>query len=114
MEALTKKHDGFEKALHAQEEKITTLNQLADALLAQDHYAEQQIKDRRAGVLDRNEKIAIASAARRERLEDSKNYQILLKNIFEVLISQVTPRSHNKNNKTDRINLEMFMLNCTN
>ena len=46
-----KKHVGFEKTLEAQEEKITTLEQLAQALLAQDHYANQQIKTRSAQVL---------------------------------------------------------------
>lgn len=46
VDELMKKHEGFEKTLEAQEEKITTLEQLAQALLAQDHYATKQIKTR--------------------------------------------------------------------
>ena len=46
VDELLKKHSAFEKTLEAQEEKIITLEQLAQALLGQDHYAKQQINDR--------------------------------------------------------------------
>lgn len=47
MDKLLKKHEGFDKTLEAQEEeKISTLEQLAQALLDQKHYAAKQIKDR--------------------------------------------------------------------
>ena len=43
VDELMKKHSGFEKTLEAQEEKISTLEQLAQALLAQEHYASDQV-----------------------------------------------------------------------
>ena len=84
MDALLKDHEGFEKTLEAQEEKITTLEQLAQALLAQDHYASQEIKTRCQGVLDRRDKVKDAAAARRTKLIDSRNYQQFLRNVYEV------------------------------
>ena len=54
---LIKKHDGFAKTLEAQEEKIDTLEQLAQALLAQEHYASDHIRSRCQGVLDRRDKV---------------------------------------------------------
>ena len=43
VDELIKKHHAFEKTLEAQEEKITTLEQLAQALLQQEHYASDQV-----------------------------------------------------------------------
>ncbi len=84
VEELLKKHEAFEKTLQAQEEKIDTLEQLAQALLAQEHYASQQIKGRCDGVLERRNHIKEASAARRNKLVDSRNYQQFLRNVHEV------------------------------
>ena len=57
MDDLIKKHEGFAKTLEAQEEKIDTLEQLAQALLAQEHYASDHIRSRCQGVLDRRDKV---------------------------------------------------------
>ncbi len=54
---MIKKHEGFAKTLEAQEEKIDTLEQLAQALLAQEHYASDHIRSRCQGVLDRRDKV---------------------------------------------------------
>ncbi len=54
---LIKKHEGFAKTLEAQEEKIDTLEQLAQTLLAQEHYASDHIRSRCQGVLDRRDKV---------------------------------------------------------
>ena len=78
-----KKHDGFEKTLVAQEEKIDTLEQLAQALLAQEHYGSGQIKKRCQDVLERRDRIKETAAARRRKLEDSRNYQQFLRNVYE-------------------------------
>jgi len=44
VDGLIKKHDGFTTTLEAQREKITTLEQLCHALVAQDHYASELIR----------------------------------------------------------------------
>ena len=43
VDELMKKHTAFEMTLEAQEEKISTLEQLAQVLLGQEHYASDQV-----------------------------------------------------------------------
>ena len=79
-----KKHEAFEKTLEAQEEKITTLKQLADALLAQEHYASNEIETRCKGVIERRDRVKTCAIQRRNKLIDSLNYQQFLANVHEV------------------------------
>lgn len=83
---LIKKHKNFENTLEAQQDKIETLQQLSQALLSQDHYAKDQIVTRKDVVLERHEKVRHATENRKKKLEDSKNYQQFLQNLFEVLL----------------------------
>ena len=80
-----KKHDGFTTTLEAQQEKITTLEQLCQALLAQDHYASEQIKSRCDSVVDRMGRITQLTESRRLKLLESRSYQQFLCNVYEVL-----------------------------
>ena len=82
-----KKHEAFEKTLEAQEEKITTLKQLADALLAQEHYASRQIETRCEGVIERRDRVKTCAVQRRKKLIDSLNYQQFLANMHEVSVT---------------------------
>lgn len=50
VEALIKKHEDFDKAINAHEEKIGTLQTLADQLIAAEHYAAKPIDERRRQV----------------------------------------------------------------
>ena len=84
VDELIKKHEAFEKTLEAQEEKITTLKQLADALLAQEHYASTEIETRCTGVIGRRDRVKGCAVQRREKLIDSLNYQQFLANVHEV------------------------------
>ena len=61
-----------------------TLEQLAQALLGQDHYAKQQIKDRCDGVLKRRDHLKELAVERGNKLQHSRSYQLLLNNIDEV------------------------------
>lgn len=85
MDGLIKKHDGFTTTLEAQREKITTLEQLCQALLAQDHYASDQIRSRCDGVVDRMGRVVEMTESRRLKLLDSRSYQQFLCNTYEVL-----------------------------
>lgn len=87
VDALLKKHDGFTETLMAQEEKIDTLDQLAQALLTQDHYAAKDIKKRCKDVLERRQKLKDQAAKRREKLIASRQYQQYLRNVEEVNIN---------------------------
>jgi len=80
-----KKHEGFTTTLAAQREKITTLEQLCQALLAQNHYASEQIESRCDGVIDRMGRVVQMTESRRLKLIESRSYQQFLCNIYEVL-----------------------------
>lgn len=53
VEALIKKHEDFDKAINAQEEKIAALNLFADQLIAAEHYDKGDILAKRGDVLNR-------------------------------------------------------------
>ena len=95
VDGLIKKHDGFTTTLEAQREKITTLEQLCQALLAQDHYASEQIKSRCDGVVDRMSRVLQTTESRRLKLLESRSYQQFLCNIYEVQCASVSV-SHNR------------------
>lgn len=89
MESLIKHHDGFEKTVHAQEDRIEELKQFASDLIRQQHYASEEIKTRCQTVLTRNDRMWELSKQRRKKLEDSRNYQLFLRNLYEVNIAGV-------------------------
>ncbi|XP_071162084.1 spectrin beta chain-like isoform X8 [Mytilus edulis] len=84
VEALIKKHDGFEKMTMAQVDKVDDMKQFADNLVEQQHYAVNEITDRCRAVLDRYKRLLDSMAARKKKLEDSKNYQLFLRHLYEV------------------------------
>uniref|UniRef100_A0A8C9WAK5 Spectrin alpha, non-erythrocytic 1 n=1 Tax=Scleropages formosus TaxID=113540 RepID=A0A8C9WAK5_SCLFO len=68
VEALLKKHEDFEKSLSAQEEKITALDEFATKLIQNNHYAKDDLLNRRNALHDR-------AQSRRAALEDSFQLQ---------------------------------------
>uniref|UniRef100_A0A0K8TCJ0 Spectrin alpha chain n=1 Tax=Lygus hesperus TaxID=30085 RepID=A0A0K8TCJ0_LYGHE len=75
VEALIKKHEDFDKAINAHEEKIAALQTLADQLMAADHYAAKDIDDKRKQVLDRWRHLKEALIEKRSRLGESQTLQ---------------------------------------
>ncbi|XP_055377124.1 spectrin alpha chain isoform X3 [Condylostylus longicornis] len=75
VEALIKKHEDFEKSLAAQEEKIKALDIFATKLIDGQHYAADDVAQRRQMLLARRSALQEKSAARRQLLEDSNRYQ---------------------------------------
>ena len=53
VEALIKKHEDFDKAISAQEQKINTLQSFADQLINADHYDGPFIADKRDQDIER-------------------------------------------------------------
>lgn len=84
VESLIKNHDGFEKTVRAQEDRIEEMKQFADDLVEQKHYAADEIKARSQAVLSRRDRMWETSRQRRKKLEDSRNYQLFLRNLYEV------------------------------
>ena len=81
---LQKKLGGFMTTVEAQGEKVVTLEQLARALLSQDHYASDQIKARLDSTLEKENSLMLAADKRRTALNDSISYQQFLSNVHEV------------------------------
>ena len=75
VEALIKKHEDFEKSLAAQEEKIKALDEFATKLIEGEHYAAQDVAQRRQLLLERRNSLMDKSKARRNNLEDSYKLQ---------------------------------------
>ncbi|KAK7105089.1 spectrin beta chain, non-erythrocytic 5-like isoform X3 [Littorina saxatilis] len=84
VESLIKKHDGFEKTVRAQEDRIQEMKQFAADLVEQKHYATDEIKSLCQTVLSRQDRMWDSSKQRRKKLEDSRNYQLFLRNLYEV------------------------------
>merc|ERR550519_1563230 len=68
VEALIKKHEDFEKSLAAQEEKIKALDEFATKLIEGQHYAAEDVAQRRALLLERRALLMEKSAVRRTML----------------------------------------------
>ncbi|XP_041973839.1 spectrin alpha chain isoform X3 [Aricia agestis] len=75
VEQLIKKHEDFDKAINAHEEKIAQLQTLADQLIASDHYAADDIDGKRRQVLDRWRHLKEALIEKRSRLGDEQTLQ---------------------------------------
>ena len=75
VEALIKKHEDFEKSLAAQEEKIKALDIFATKLIDGQHYAADDVAQRRSMLLARRSALLGKSEARRILLEDSNRLQ---------------------------------------
>ncbi|XP_032521109.1 spectrin alpha chain isoform X1 [Danaus plexippus] len=75
VEQLIKKHEDFDKAINAHEEKIAQVQTLADQLIASDHYAADPIDKKRAQVLDRWRHLKEALIEKRSRLGDEQTLQ---------------------------------------
>ncbi|XP_058795855.1 spectrin alpha chain [Phymastichus coffea] len=84
VEALIKKHEDFDKAITAHEEKIAALQTLADQLIAAEHYASRPIDERRCQVLDRWRHLKDALIEARSRLGESQTLQQFSRDADEI------------------------------
>ncbi|KAF7280660.1 alpha spectrin isoform X1 [Rhynchophorus ferrugineus] len=75
VESLIKKHEDFEKSLAAQEEKIKALDEFATKLINGEHYAADDVAQRRAMLLERRRILKEKSNTRRALLEDANKLQ---------------------------------------
>ena len=73
VEAMMKKHEDFEKSLAAQEEKVKALDEFASKLIEGQHYAADDVAQKRALLLERRSALLDKSAQRKSMLQDSFN-----------------------------------------
>lgn len=84
VEVLIKKHEDFDKAINAHEEKIATLQTLADQLIGQEHYASKDIDDKRNQVLNRWKHLKDALIEKRSKLGESQTLQQFSRDADEI------------------------------
>jgi spectrin alpha len=84
VEVLIKKHEDFDKAIHGHEEKIAALQVLADQLIAQNHYADKLIDDKRKEVLERWRHLKEDLIEKRSRLGDEQTLQQFSRDADEI------------------------------
>lgn len=75
VETLIKKHEDFDKAVNAHEEKIADVQRFADRLIAAEHYAAVPINDKREQVLERWQHLKEALFKKRFKLGESQTLQ---------------------------------------
>ncbi|XP_031333128.1 spectrin alpha chain isoform X3 [Photinus pyralis] len=84
VEALIKKHEDFDKAINAHEEKIAALQGLADQLIGNGHYASNEIDDKRSQVLNRWRHLKEALIEKRSKLGESQTLQQFSRDADEI------------------------------
>lgn len=84
VEALIKKHEDFDKAINAHEEKIAALESLANQLIANEHYASDAIDNKRKQVLDRWRHLKDALIEKRSKLGESQTLQQFSRDADEI------------------------------
>lgn len=84
VEILLRKHETFEKTITAQLSRIDDLEKFAVEILAHQHYNSSGIQNKLHSVCSRRDKLKESGAARRKRLNDSKQLQLFLRNMYEV------------------------------
>ncbi|GFT80923.1 spectrin beta chain, non-erythrocytic 5 [Nephila pilipes] len=89
VEALVKKHDNFEKTMSAQSNKIDELEAFATELIAAKHYDNSAIQNKCQAVCARRDKLKESALVRRKKLQESKELQKFLRNIYEALEAEI-------------------------
>lgn len=84
VEALIKKHEDFDKAINGHEEKIAALQVLADQFIQQNHYASNEIDEKRKQVLERWRHLKEGLIEKRSRLGDEQTLQQFSRDADEI------------------------------
>ncbi|XP_077012693.1 spectrin alpha chain, erythrocytic 1 [Tamandua tetradactyla] len=93
LQALMKKRDDLDKAITIQEGKVTDLKYFAERLIADDHYAKEEIAARLQRVLDRWNALKALMIAERTRLGDCADQKQFYRDLEELeeWISEMLP-----------------------
>jgi spectrin alpha len=84
VESLIKKHEDFDKAIGNQEEKIESLSTFADQLVANNHYATDNIVAKKREFLSRWQGLRDALIERRSKLGESQTLQQFSRDADEI------------------------------
>jgi spectrin beta len=107
VESILRKHNAFENTIQRQSDKVTDLDKFAQRLIADQHYAANDIMARYDTVQSRLEHIQSRSSARKAQLEESERYQQFFKSLaeFNAWMEEKYQLAHDANWK-DPVHLE--------
>jgi spectrin alpha len=84
VEAAIKRHEDFDRAINAQEEKIANLQAFANTLISNDHYDKDNVQGRIESVLERWHKLRQALLDHRSKLGESQTLQDFSRDADEI------------------------------
>lgn len=84
VDAAIKRHEDFDRAINAQEEKISNLQTFANTLITNNHYDSANVTSRIAVVLERWQKLRQALLEYRSKLGESQTLQDFSRDADEV------------------------------
>ena len=84
VEAAIKRHEDFDRAINAQEEKIANLQTFASTLIGSNHYDSDNVKGRIERVLERWQKLRQALLEHRSKLGESQTLQDFSRDADEI------------------------------
>lgn len=84
VEAAIKRHEDFDRAINAQEEKIANLQTFASTLIGSNHYDSENVKGRIERVLERWQKLRQALLEHRSKLGESQTLQDFSRDADEI------------------------------
>lgn len=84
VEAAIKRHEDFDRAINAQEEKIANLQSFASTLIGNNHYDSDDVKARIESVLERWAKLRQALLEHRSKLGESQTLQDFSRDADEI------------------------------
>lgn len=84
VEAAIKRHEDFDRAINAQEEKIANLKDFAATLIQNEHYDRDSVQNRIDDVLQRWEKLRQALLEHRSKLGESQTLQDFSRDADEI------------------------------
>ncbi|CAF0847409.1 unnamed protein product [Brachionus calyciflorus] len=84
VEAAIKRHEDFDRAINAQEEKIANLKAFASTLIQNEHYDKDNVQNRIDDVLERWQKLRQALLEHRSKLGESQTLQDFSRDADEI------------------------------
>lgn len=80
-----KKHDAFEKLVHAQDERLEALVEFGDKLISQKHFESRQVASKLASIQAKRMRMKQLCAEKREQLNDALLYAKFNRDIVETM-----------------------------
>lgn len=113
VEAAIKRHEDFDRAINAQEEKIANLQTFANTLITNDHYDKDNVNDRINLVLERWQKLRQALLEHRSKLGESQTLQDFSRDADEVE-AWIVEKLQATSDETvkDAANIQVWLLLC--